>query len=321
MTLAPGSATIPGVTHHRADVNGTDLHYVTAGTSGTPVLLVHGFPETWWTFHKLIPLLSGHHRVFAADLRGFGDSATATGEHSGATAAADLVELITRLDVGPVHLTGQDISGPATFRVAAGHPHLLRSYTAIETGLPGFGLETLADVTRGGAWHIGVLAAPGIPELLLSGREREFLGGYAIPSLNATPGAFTDSDVDELVRTYRRPDAFRGATGLYRSMLAEGGEIRELAKQKLTVPVLAVGGGCGEFTSATVRQVATDVSAVSIDGIGHYVAMEAPGRLAEVLRAFYAKVDGSRAETHRERRAVAAPSREGARYGESDRSA
>ena len=58
-----------------AHVNGTELHYVTAGNEGSPVLLVHGFPESWWTFRKLIPLLSEHHRVVAVDLRGFGDSA------------------------------------------------------------------------------------------------------------------------------------------------------------------------------------------------------------------------------------------------------
>ena len=62
----------------------------------------------------------------------------------------------------------------------------------------------LADVTHGGAWHIGVLAAPGIPEMLLAGRERAFLADYAIPSLNATPDAFTDDDIDELVRAYAR---------------------------------------------------------------------------------------------------------------------
>ena len=83
----------------------------------------------------------------------------------------------------------------------------MQSYTAIETGLPGFGLEMLADVTHGGAWHIGVLAAPGIPELLLAGRERAFLAEYAIPSLTATPDAFTDVDVDEFARSYARPAA------------------------------------------------------------------------------------------------------------------
>lgn len=286
-------ATVPGVSHHRAVVNGAELHYVRAGTAGSPVLLVHGFPETWRVFRKLIPLLSERHRVLAVDLRGFGDSATATGEPGSATSAADLSELITQLNLGPVHLTGQDISGPATFRVAATRPELVRSYAAIETGLPGFGWEKLADIAHGGAWHIGVLAAPGIPQMLLAGRERAFIAEYAIPSLCATPGAFTDEDIDELTRCYSRPGGFGGAAGLFRSMLREGGEIRELATRKLGLPVLAVGGRSGEFTPATLRQVATDVSAVSLDGTGHYAAMEAPRRLADALLSFYEKVDSA----------------------------
>ncbi len=72
-------------------------------------------------------------------------------------------ELIEHLGLGPAHLTGQDIAGPATFRLAAARPDLVRSYAGIETGLPGFGLEKLADVTHGGTWHIGAIAAPGIP--------------------------------------------------------------------------------------------------------------------------------------------------------------
>ena len=284
------ASTIPGVDHHRVSLNGTELHYVAAGTAGSPVLLVHGFPETWWVFHKLIPLLSEHHRVFAVDLRGFGDSATATPEHDSATSAKDLSDLIACLDVGPVHLTGQDISGPTTFRVAATHPELVRSYTGIETALPGFGAEMLADVTHGGAWHIGVLAAPGIPKMLLTGRERAFLTDYAIPSLAASPDAFTDTDIDELVRSYVRPDAFAGAAGLYRSLLSEGEELRKLAARKLDMPVLAVAGFSGR-TPATLRQVATNVTAVQIERIGHYVAMEAPDQLAAALHSFYTDID------------------------------
>ena len=271
--------------HHRVAVNGTELHYVSAGSEGAPVVLVHGFPESWWVFHKLIPLLSAHHRVFAVDLRGFGDSAPADATHDSVAAAEDLRALITHLDVGPVHLTGQDITGATTFRLAATHPELVRTYTAIETGLPGFGWEAFADVTHGGAWHIGVLAAPGIPEMLLAGNERAFIADYAIAGLNATPDAFTGADIDELVRTYARPGGFSGAAALFRSALNEGEALRALPK--LTQPVLAVGGGSGDFTATALRQVATDVTAVSLDGIGHYVAMEAPDRLAGALLDFF----------------------------------
>ena len=273
------------VTHHHADVNGTRLHYVAAGTEGPPILLVHGFPETWWAFHKLIPLLAVRHRVYAVDLRGFGDSDPAPGDFDSAVAAEDLHQLIGHLGAGPVHLTGQDISGATVLRLATTHPQDVLSLTAIEMGLPGYGLEMLADVTHGGAWHIGVLAAPGIPEMLLAGREREFLGGYAFPAMTAVAGSITDADVDEFTRTYSRPDAWRGASGLYRSMLREGDEIKALPA--LQVPVLAVGAGGGPFTSDTMTAAAaSQVSSVSLDGVGHYAALEAPERLATAILDF-----------------------------------
>ena len=281
------------LTHHRIELDGAELHYVAAGTDGSPILLVHGFPETWYAFHKLIPLLAAHHRVFAVDLRGFGDSSNGPGDHDSRTAAEDLHQLITRLGIGPVHLTGQDISGATVFRLATTYPQDVRSLTAIEMGLPGFGLEALADVTHGGAWHIGVLAAPGIPDLLLAGREREFLARYAFPSMTAVPGAITDDDVAEFARTYSRPDGWRGAAGLYQSMLREGAEIRELAAGPgLRVPVLAVGAGGGAFTADTMARAASgEVSSAVLDGVGHYAAMEAPEQLAKVLLDFTAGID------------------------------
>jgi pimeloyl-ACP methyl ester carboxylesterase len=291
----PGIATgasIPEVTHHRTTLNRADLHYVSAGSDGTPVLLVHGFPETWWAFHKLIPRLAAEHRVIAVDLPGFGDSGNAPDEYTSATAAQTLRLLIDELDLDAVHLTGQDISGPTTFRLAAAHPELIRSFAAIETGLPGFGLEMLADVTHGGAWHVGVLAAPGIPEMLLTGREREFLAGYAYPTMCATPGAITDQDVDEFTRTFARPNGFAGASGLYRSMLNEGDEIQVVAAQsKLHMPVLAVGAGSGDFPHQTMTQVAEHVHAATLDGVGHYAAMEAPEALSHALLGFYRSID------------------------------
>ena len=295
MDVTPDGSALPGITHHYAEVNGTRLHYVAAGTSGSPVLLVHGFPETWWAFRKLIPLLAARHRVFAVDLRGFGDSGNEPGAYDSTTSAEDLHLLIRQLGVGPVHLTGQDISGATVFRLAAAHPQDVLSFTAIEMGLPGFGLEMLADVTHGGTWYIGVLAAPGIPEMLLAGREREFLGQFAFPAMSATPGAITGDDIDEFARTYSRPGGWRGAAGLYQSMLQEGPSIRALAKTPgLTVPVLAVGAGGGPFTAGTMSQAAPgDVSSVSLDGVGHYAAMEAPAELAKAILGFAATVDAA----------------------------
>ena len=292
MSQIPAGATIPEVTHHTATLNSDALHYVTAGSDGTPILLVHGFPESWWAFHKLIPLLVAEHRVIAVDLPGFGDSGHEPGDYTSSFAAESLRQLIEYLELGPVHLTGQDIGGVSTFRLAAGHPELIRSYAAIETGLPGFGLEMLADVTHGGAWHIGVLAAPGIPEMLLAGRERDFLAGYAYPAMSATEGAISEQDIDEFTRAYSRPNGFRGATGLYRSMLKEGEEIKQIvAQQQLTMPVLAVGAGTGQFTYDTMAQVAQNVTEARLDGVGHLAAIEDPETLAQTLLGFYRTLD------------------------------
>jgi len=288
MNVAPSGVTLPGVTHHRIAVNGVELHYVAAGTSGSPILLVHGFPETWWTFHKVIPLLAKSHRVFALDLRGFGDSGNDVEEYDSNASAEDLHQLIKHLNLGPVHLTGQDISGSAVFRLAAAYPEDVASLTAIEMGLAGFGLEALADITHGGAWHIGVMAAPGIPELLLTGRERRFLSEFAFPVMLADPRSITAADYDEFARTYSRARGWRGAIGLYQSMLREGAEIQAIAEKKIfSAPVLAVGAGGGPFTANTMtKAVGTKIRSVQLDGVGHYVALEAPAELANAILEF-----------------------------------
>jgi pimeloyl-ACP methyl ester carboxylesterase len=167
------------------------------------------------------------------------------------------------------------------------------SLTAIEMGLAGFGLEARADVTHGGAWHIGVLAAPGLPEMLLAGRERQFLSQCAFPSMTAVPGSITAADIDEFTRAYSRTGGFRGAAGLYGSMLREGAELKKLAEPDgLRVPVLAIGAVGGQFTFATMSQAATsEVRSVLLDGVGHYAAQEAPQRVADALLEFAAGID------------------------------
>jgi pimeloyl-ACP methyl ester carboxylesterase len=293
-TITPAGATIPGATHHLADVNGARLHYVSAGTTGSPIVLVHGWPETWWAFHELIPLLAATHRVFAVDLRGFGDSSNADGDYDEATSAEDLHHLVGDLGAGPVHVLCQDVSGPLGFRFAATHPDEVLSLTAVETTLAGYGLESLADVNHGGSWHVGFLGAPGIPEMLLPGHERQLLADWAYPMMTATKDAVTDADIDEFTRSYARPHGWRGTAGLYQStFFSDAGRTTALVEaHPLTVPVLTVDAVSAPFTEQTFRQVAAgEVTSVRLEGVGHLVAQEAPEALAAAILEFVERVD------------------------------
>lgn len=233
--------------------------------------------------------------MFAVDLRGFGDSDVAVGEHDSDVFADDLHALIGHLGLGPVHVVGQDISGPTVFRLAVKHPEDLLSLSAVESGLPGFGLEMLADVTKGGAWYIGVLATPGVADVFFKGRERELIGDFLFPAATAISGAVTPADIAEFARGYARDKGWSGAQALYGSMLREGGAIAALARSHpLTLPTLAVGAGGGDFTRRSIAEVhAGDLSASMIEGVGHYVALEAPETLAETILTFIAEIDAT----------------------------
>jgi pimeloyl-ACP methyl ester carboxylesterase len=296
-TPFPQGRTLPGATHHTLDVDGIPLHYVTAGTGGSPIVLVHGWPETWWAFRGLIPLLAETHRVVALDLRGFGDSGHDAGvDYSEAAFADDLRALVDHLDLGPVHLLAQDISGGLAFTFAATHPERVRSFIGIETALAGFGLEMLADVNNGGSWHLGFLGAPGIPQLLLGGHERDLLV-WALGVMGANPATTTPADRDEFVRTYTGPDAWNGTAGLYRALFTDGGRTKALAESApLPMPVLAVDGPNHPFTANGLRQVsASEPATLHIEGVGHLVAQDAPEALAEAVLEFIAPIDAASA--------------------------
>jgi pimeloyl-ACP methyl ester carboxylesterase len=194
--------------------------------------------------------------------------------------------------LGPVHLVGQDVSGGVVYRLAAQHPEDVASLTAIESGLTGFGAEKLADVAHGGAWYIGALAAPHVASLLFEKEAQSFIGDYLYPLYGVT--ALDPEDVAEYARSYGRPGGFSGAAALYRGMLTEGDDLRALAADApLRMPVNTIGSSGGGFTAASFGAVsAHDVTTFQLDGIGHYVAQEAPKQLADILVDLF--VDGAR---------------------------
>ncbi|MET3901226.1 pimeloyl-ACP methyl ester carboxylesterase [Devosia sp. UYZn731] len=284
-------ATISGVTHHRVALNGTNLHYVSAGSAGSPILLVHGWPETWWAFHKVIPVLAKFHRVFAVDLRGFGASDVAQVGNTSATMAEDLHALVGHVGLGPVHLAAQDFSGPLAYRLAATHPQDLLSFIAVETGLPGFGLEILTNPMI--AWYFGTLAKPGAAERFFKGRETELLSEFIFTPPMTTSTAIGADDITEFIRGYDRAGGWNGAQAIYSSNLYEAEAYTKLvAAQPLMMPALAIDRNPSNFTAESFAAASSgELNTQTIADTGHYVAMEAPSALASAMLEFINKVD------------------------------
>ena len=286
-----GDYTIADVTHHEVALNGTKLHYVSAGTTGSPILLVHGWPETWWAFHKVIPILARLHRVIAVDLRGFGDSDVAQVGDSSAAMAEDLHALIGHLGLGPVHLAAQDFSGPLAYRLAATHPEDLLGLIAVETGLPGFGLEMLTNPMI--AWYYGTLAKQGAAERFFKGRETELLSEFIFTPPTTTSSAIGPDDIAEYIRGYAREGGWTGAQAVYNANMCETEEYKALvAAGPLAMPVLAIDQSGSSFTGQSFAPAtAGRLTTRAIPDTGHYIAMEAPYALASAMLEFTGEKD------------------------------
>ncbi len=275
-----------GAASHYATVNGVKLHYVTAG-SGDPVLLVHGWPETWYAWRKIIPVLAARFTVVAPDMRGYGDSERPSGGYDKVTVATDLHELMRSLGLRRVHLVAQDMGGPVGFAYAASFPDDVRDFVFIESAIPGFGLEASMDVAHGGSWHMGFNMAQGINELLVAGRERQFIE-YFYRRGTLHEDALTPADIDEYARTYAA-GGLVASFNYYRTLLDDAKVNREkLGVTRLAMPVLSLAAaqGLGDFSHASIAQVADHVERRTIAGAKHFLVQDQPQAAADAIVAF-----------------------------------
>jgi pimeloyl-ACP methyl ester carboxylesterase/quinol monooxygenase YgiN len=283
---ATPAAPPPAFTSERLAVNGARLHYVTGG-SGTPVVLLHGFPNTWYSWRDVMPRLAGRHTVVAVDLRGLGDSEPGTEPNDVPTDADDLHELLAALDLGPVFLAGQDWGGSVAFAFAAAHPDQVRRLAVLESMPAG----PWTEPGRADPWFVGFHQVADLPERLVTGREGAYLDWF-LHAFSSTPGVPAPAAVDEYVRCYSRPGAMASAFARYRGRGA-GREADHNARhlsRPLDLPVLAIGGErfFGPAVAGNLRHAASDVRQQVLAGCGHYVTEERPDELASSLLDFFA---------------------------------
>ena len=134
------------ITHHFAEIGEVMLHYVVAG-SGPPIVLLHGWPQTWYEWRHVIPALAARYTVIAPDMRGLGDSSRPLIGYDKKTVAEDIWQLVAeRLRHQSFHLVGHDWGGPTAFALAAAHPEAVTKLAIIDVVIPGDG----GDFSQGG---------------------------------------------------------------------------------------------------------------------------------------------------------------------------
>jgi len=269
--------------HGRVKLGEVRLHYVTAG-EGEPVVLLHGFPQTWFTWHRVIPALAERYTVIAPDLRGVGDSSKPQGGYDKRTVAGDIHELVRALGHQRIRLVGHDIGGWVAYPYAAMYLEEVEQLVILQALAPGYGLERNMQE----AWHFRFHMEPDLPEALVGGRERLYLDRFLSNGVY-DPSAISPEALDEYVRCFSTPGAMRAFFNYYRALPQDVTDNEDLAKKKLPMPVLALGGEFseGDHVLASVKQVAEDVRGGIVERCGHFIPEERPDQLVELMLDFF----------------------------------
>lgn len=278
------------VNHSRMEVNGTKLHYITAG-SGEPLLLLHGVPKSVHYWHKLIPLLTPHYTVIAPDIRGFGDSARPDSGYDMKTISEDLADLVVGLGYDSVYVHGEDWGAAFGYGLAAYHPELVKKFVYADMLLPGHGLTegayyTPENVASGHwVWHLNVFALRDYPEMLIPGHERQFWTAFMRDEC-LDPDAITNEDIEIFLRGSTAPGGLRAILSVYRAAF-ENAEAT-LNNPKLKAQTLGIGASywLGDEVRRIVSEIAENWTYTSME-CGHSLALEQPESLAGILHDFF----------------------------------
>ena len=276
-------------THHFANLTDLKMHYVTCG-EGPALVLLHGFPQTWYEWRHIMPALSEHYRVIAPDLRGLGDSTRPFAGYDKRTVAADIWQLVhEHLGYQQFFLVGHDWGGPTAFSLAAQHRGAVEKLCILDVAIPGDGSP---DISQGGKrWHHNFHGTPDLPEALVVGRERLYISWF-FKNYGHRPDAIPENDINEYARTYSQPGAMRAGFNYYRAIAKDIADNQAMIENdgKLPMPVLALGGaeswGRRLETMQSLERVAHQVEGGQIENSGHWIPEEQPVEITRQLLKF-----------------------------------
>jgi len=255
------------------------------GGAGPAVLLLHGYGETGDMWVPLAVDLARDYTVIVPDLRGLGRSSKPSSGFDKKTQAGDVAGVLAALRIEQIDLVTHDIGNMVGFALAAQHPERVKRLVLIDAPLPGVGPweEILKNPLL---WHFR-FGGPDM-ERLVAGRERIYLDRFW-NEFSADPSRFSEAAREHYAALYALPGAMHSGFAQFAAFDQDAIDNRAfLAKGKLTMPVLAVGGekSFGTMMATVMRFAATDVHEAIVPDSGHWIMEENPRATIQIVRGF-----------------------------------
>lgn len=279
------------------NVNGLNIHFVEGG-SGPLVLMVHGFAQSWYEWHQLMPELAKKNRVVAIDLPGLGMSDRLKASYTGQDVSSYIYDFAKRFSLNaPFSLVAHDIGVWATYPMLVNHQKEVAKVAYLESVVPDDLMYTFPAFEPKGestAWHFSFFSAENaLAETLISGKEKLFFSHF-IKKHAERPEVFTDELLALYAKSYSKPGALNAAFEYYRALPQSILQNRVLLEQgKLTVSLLAVSGdgqgGLGQTQIDLMKRYAKNVQGHVLPGCGHWLMEECPVSVQELIVDFFNK--------------------------------
>jgi epoxide hydrolase 4 len=283
------------ITFDYAQVGGVRLHYAAAGEGERLVVLLHGFPECWYSWRHQISALSENYKVVAPDMRGYNlsDKPAKTSDYEIDKLVDDVIGLIGHFGYEKAAVIGHDWGAAVGWALAAKHPEVLWKLGALQ--VPPFPVWKKNQSFNQflASWYMFFFQIPILPELLLGANDYAFLEN-ALKKSTAERGFFTDADIAEYKKAWSEPFALTAMLNYYRANILRGFFTKSEPAAKIKVPTLFIYGeqdkavlpetvrGVGEMIDAPYEEFHIPTSA-------HWVQQEAADAVTEILREFLAE--------------------------------
>lgn len=278
---------VPGVTHRRVAVGDVLLHVAEAG-AGPPLVLLHGWPQHWWCWRRLIPRLAETFRVLAPDLRGWGWSDAPDGDYAKATFASDVLDLLDSEGLHRFSIMGHDWGGYTAFLLALDSPERVERIVALDVAppWPGPARARHIAVPLFGSYQ-GLIATPGIgPRTMTIGRR--FIRTL-IRAGSGQNARWREDELDVYANVLREPARAQASSDCYRTFLTR--ELPAILRRgdrssELRVPALLVMGGASPLRRVLDPQPGPNLRVETIPDAGHFLPEEAPDQILDLALPF-----------------------------------